>query len=69
MGAIDYAWVNRVALAFLDIYLTTYSEYAFDVWSTGASGFMLKPITAEEVWEQLKNLKCPFSLGGKGENE
>ena len=26
------------------IYLTAFSDYAFDAWSTGASGFMLKPI-------------------------
>lgn len=46
------------------IYLTAHVEYAFDAWSTGASGFMLKPITAESVREQLKNLRYPISLGG-----
>ena len=45
------------------VYLTAYSEYAFDAWSTGASGFTLKPITADGVREQLKNLRYPFSLG------
>ena len=45
------------------VYLTAYSEYAFDEWSTGASGFTLKPITADGVREQLKNLRYPFSLG------
>ncbi|MBO6305540.1 MAG: response regulator [Selenomonadaceae bacterium] len=42
------------------VYLTAYAEYAFDAWSTGACGFLLKPITAESVKEQLKNLRYPF---------
>lgn len=46
------------------IYLTAYSEYAFDAWDTGASGFMLKPITAEGVRGQLQHLRYPFWLGG-----
>lgn len=89
--AIEYAKVNRVALAFLDIelgktnglelcrtlleinprtnvvYLTAYIEYAFDAWSTGASGFILKPITLEGIQAQLKNLRYPFFLGGADE--
>ena len=48
------------------VYLTAYSEYAFDAWSTGASGFMLKPITPEGVREQLNNLRYPFWTGGEG---
>lgn len=47
------------------VYLTAYSEYALDAWSTGASGFMLKPITPEGVKEQLKNLRYPFWTGGE----
>ena len=42
------------------VYLTAYREYSFDAWSTGASGFMLKPITPEGVREQLKNLRYSF---------
>ena len=48
------------------VYLTAYSEYSLDAWSTGASGFMLKPITAQGVREQLKNLRYPFWTGGEG---
>ena len=47
------------------VYLTAYSEYSLDAWSTGASGFMLKPITPESVRKQLKNLRYPFWTGGK----
>ena len=47
------------------VYLTAYSDYALDAWSTGASGFMLKPITPEGVREQLRNLRYPFRIGGK----
>jgi DNA-binding LytR/AlgR family response regulator len=46
------------------VYLTAHIEYSFDAWSTGASGFLLKPVTAEAVREQLKNLRYPFSPGG-----
>ena len=49
------------------VYLTAYSDYALDAWSTGASGFMLKPLTAEGVREQLKNLRYPFLVGGNDE--
>ena len=43
------------------VYLTAHIEYSFDAWSTGASGFLLKPITPEAVRTQLKNLRYPFS--------
>ncbi len=46
------------------VFLTAYVEYSFRAWGTGASGFMLKPITADSVREQLKNLRYPFWLGG-----
>ena len=46
------------------VYLTAYSDYALDAWSTGAIGFMLKPITPEGVREQLKHLRYPFWTGG-----
>ena len=45
------------------IFLTAYSDYSLDAWGTGASGFMLKPITIEGVKEQLKNLRYPFFIG------
>ncbi len=49
------------------VFLTAYAEYSFDAWSTGASGFMLKPITPEGVREQLRHLRHPFWTGGDGE--
>lgn len=85
---IEYAKVNRIALAFLDIeigrfsgldicrellrinprtnvvFLTAYPSYAFDAWDTGACGFMLKPITADGVRNQLTALRYPFASGG-----
>lgn len=45
------------------VYLTAYSGYSLDAWSTGASGFMLKPLTPESIREQLKNLRYPFWMG------
>lgn len=47
------------------VYLTAYVGYAFDAWSTGASGFMLKPITTNGIREQLKSLRYPFRTGGE----
>ena len=48
------------------VYLTAHIEYAFDAWSTGASGYLLKPITQEAVRAQLQNIRYPFSWGGRG---
>lgn len=45
------------------IFLTAYGDYSLDAWKTGASGFMLKPITLDGVKEQLKNLRYPFFSG------
>lgn len=42
------------------VYLTAYSDYAVDAWSTGACGFMLKPITPEGVRSQLDKLRYPM---------
>lgn len=46
------------------IFVTAYSNYSLDAWKTGASGFMLKPITPEGVKQQLRNLRYPLSMGG-----
>lgn len=46
------------------VFLTAYAEYSLDAWGTGASGFMVKPITQEGVREQLGHLRYPFSTGG-----
>ena len=46
------------------VFLTAYAEYSLDAWGTGASGFMVKPITQEGVREQLGHLRYPFPTGG-----
>ena len=46
------------------VFLTAYAEYSLDAWGTGASGFMVKPITPEGVREQLALLRYPISTGG-----
>ena len=51
------------------VYLTAYIEYSFDAWSTGASGFLLKPLTPETVRTQLKNLRHPFAVEVENSNE
>ena len=47
------------------IFLTAYVEYSFEAWSTGASGYMLKPITAENLRAQLKRLRYPLINSGE----
>ena len=42
------------------IYLTAYKEYSFDAWSTGACGFMLKPLTVEGIRAQMSHLRYPI---------
>ena len=87
---VEYAKINLIALAFLDIelgktnglelcrtlleinprtnvvFLTSYIGYAFDAWSTGACGFMKKPLTYEGIREQLKKLRYPIWTGDTG---
>ncbi|MBO6107824.1 MAG: response regulator [Eubacterium sp.] len=42
------------------IFLTAYSDYALDAWSTGACGFMLKPLMEDNIRKQLKHLRHPL---------
>ena len=49
------------------VFLTSYPEYSLDAWKTGASGFMVKPLTPESVREELKKLRHPFPMGGADE--
>ena len=44
------------------IFLTAYPDYALDAWSTGACGFIVKPVSAEQVKEQLSRLR--YSIKG-----
>ena len=39
------------------IFLTAYEGYSLDAWSTGASGFLMKPLTVEAVQNQLPHLR------------
>ena len=47
------------------VFLTAYADYSLDAWRTNASGFMLKPLTAENVREQLQKLRYPFFTGSE----
>ena len=42
------------------IFLTAYMDYSLDAWKTGASGFIIKPITAAGIREQLPRLRFPL---------
>lgn len=44
------------------IFLTSYPDYAVKAWQTLASGFLLKPLHAEDVRTQLLKLRHP--IGG-----
>ncbi len=39
------------------VFLTAYEGYSLDAWSTGASGFLMKPLTVEAVQNQLPFLR------------
>lgn len=49
------------------IFLTAYADYSLEAWKTEACGFILKPMTSENVKEQLKRLRYPISRGGINE--
>jgi transcriptional regulator with XRE-family HTH domain len=42
------------------IFLTSYPDYAQKAWETAASGFLIKPITREDVLGQLAKLRYPL---------
>lgn len=42
------------------VYLTAFPDYALNAWKTGAKGFMVKPLDAREVAEQLERLSFPM---------
>lgn len=46
------------------VFLTAYPDYALDAWKTEANGFMVKPLTPEDVRKQLTKLRYPFLTGG-----
>ncbi|MBR2523003.1 MAG: response regulator [Clostridiales bacterium] len=41
------------------IFLTAYVEYSFDAWSTGACGFIVKPVSESSLRNQLSMLRFP----------
>ena len=43
------------------IFLTAFPDYSIDAWSTGASGFMVKPLTTDNVKKQFSLLRYPVS--------
>ena len=42
------------------IFLTAFMDYAYDAWSTGACGFIAKPLTAEKLKQALSCLRYPI---------
>ncbi len=45
------------------IFLTAFPGYSLDAWSVGASGFLLKPLDAQEVRKELTRLRYPVKGG------
>ena len=41
------------------VFLTAFIDYAFRAWDTGACGFLLKPLTEDNVRRQLELLRHP----------
>ncbi len=42
------------------IFLTAYADYSIDAWSTGASGFIVKPFNEESIMKQIHLLRYPM---------
>ena len=42
------------------VFLTAFPDYSLKAWNTGASGFLIKPLTPEAVKKQLSRLRHPF---------
>ncbi len=49
------------------VYLTAYPDYSLNAWDTDACGFIVKPLTPENVRRQFKKLAYPFSAIGMDE--
>ncbi len=45
------------------IFLTAYPDYSLNAWDTGASGFLLKPLTQDALKKQLLKLRYPIHGG------
>lgn len=45
------------------IFVTAYSQYAFDAFKMRASGYLLKPATEEAIREEVNNLRVPMPSG------
>ena len=43
------------------VFLTSYQDYALKAWNTMACGFLVKPLTREDLEEQLKRLRYPLA--------
>ncbi len=41
------------------VFLTAYRDYSLDAWSTGACGFMVKPLSVDDVARQLELMRYP----------
>ena len=41
------------------VFLTAFKEYAFDAWESGACGFLMKPLSVEDVQKQMSRLRYP----------
>ena len=42
------------------IFVTGYSEYALEAYSVHARGYLLKPVTADQIQEEFDNLNLPW---------
>ena len=49
------------------VFLTAYMEYSFNAWDTGACGFLMKPLSKQDVKKQLTRLRFPVVWGGANE--
>ena len=59
----DAAMIARLAKVLDADVHTAYPDYSLDAWKTGASGFLVKPLTVEAIRRRLSALRYP--IGGE----
>ena len=48
------------------VFVTGYEDYALDAFGVSASGYLMKPVTAEEILEAMKHLRDPVPMRDSG---
>ena len=66
MNGIELAKKIKIILPKTNIiFCTSYSEYAYEAYNVHAKGYLLKPVTVEDLTRTLEIIKCDWSMEQK----